>query len=78
MLGLQVPHLPFGLLQLLPINLVILGETPGTRIAPVSPQPEDQRDDRDKGDEKSTERSADDRHSLTYRGSCQMRFAASR
>ena len=56
MMRFQVPHLPFGRLQLLSVNLVVLGETPGTGVAPVPPQPEDERDDRHKGDEKSSER----------------------
>jgi hypothetical protein len=37
MMRFQVPYLPLGLLQLLSVNLIILGETPGTGIAPVAP-----------------------------------------
>jgi hypothetical protein len=37
--GFQIPHFPLGLFQLLSVNLVILGETPGTGVAPVPPQP---------------------------------------
>jgi hypothetical protein len=42
-MSLQFAHLSLGLLQLLAIDLVAM--QPGTRITPISPKPDYERDD---------------------------------